>query len=80
MGATKEKKRLKSVSSSNKRVGQFKADKAHTLLLVEIGKLSAERSIRENKALGLPITYLEGDTIIKEHADGRMEVIGKLDA
>jgi hypothetical protein len=38
-------------------------------------KSASERAIRENKALGLPITYLEDGKIIKEHADGSKEII-----
>ena len=57
----------------------FKPNTAHTNLLVKAGKLSAELSIRENKALGLPITYLDGGQIIREFADGRKEVIGTID-
>ena len=38
-------------------------------------KSSTERAIRENKALGLPITYLEDGKIIKEHADGSKEIM-----
>lgn len=38
-------------------------------------KSATERAIRENKALGLPITYLEDGKIIKEHADGSKEIM-----
>ena len=55
---------------------QFKPNRNHTALLIEMGKLSAERSIKENKVLGLPITYSEEGKVIREHADGRKEVLG----
>jgi len=35
-------------------------------------------AIKEAKDRGLPITYVENDEIIKEYADGRIEVLGKV--
>jgi len=35
-------------------------------------------AIKEAKDRGLPITYVENDEIIKEYADGRIEVLGKI--
>jgi hypothetical protein len=43
--------------------------------LKKIVKKASERAIRENKALGLPITYLEDGKIIKEYANGTKEVL-----
>lgn len=43
--------------------------------LKKIVKKASERAIRENKALGLPITYLEDGKIIKEYADGSKEIM-----
>lgn len=57
----------------------FISDSKQTSFLIEMGKLSGQLSIRENKALGLPITYLEDGKIIREYSDGRKEEIGKLD-
>ena len=35
-------------------------------------------AIKEAKDKGLPITYVENDEIIKEYADGKKEVLGKV--
>jgi hypothetical protein len=35
-------------------------------------------AIKEAKDRGLPITYVENDEIIKEYADGKIEVLGKV--
>ena len=35
-------------------------------------------AIKEAKDRGLPITYVENDEIIKEYANGRIEVLGKI--
>jgi len=43
--------------------------------LKKIVKKASERAIRENKALGLPTTYLEDGKIIKEYANGTKEVL-----
>ncbi len=43
-------------------------------------KDSAEIAIAESKALGLPITYQRGTEIIREHADGTIEILGKVEA
>lgn len=40
-------------------------------------KDSAKIAIAETKALGLPVTYQRGTEIVKEYADGSIEVIGK---
>ena len=47
-------------------------------VLKEIGKEVGRRAIAEDKALGLPITFVENELIIKEYSDGRKEVIGKV--
>lgn len=46
--------------------------------LKAIGKETGRRAIAEDKALGLPVTFVENDQIIKEFPDGRREVIGKV--
>jgi hypothetical protein len=66
------------VYKGNKTKVSFKADTSHTKLLIKVGKTSAERSIKETKAMGLPITYLEDGKIIRESHDGKKEVIGKV--
>ncbi|WP_028981448.1 hypothetical protein [Sporocytophaga myxococcoides] len=70
--ATKSKK-----GNSGKKNEDFNA-RSYTKFLKEVGKQSAQRSIRETKALGLSITYVEGGEIIREDANGRKEVIGKI--
>lgn len=35
-------------------------------------------AVKEAKDKGLPITYVENEEIIKEYADGRKEVLGKI--
>jgi signal recognition particle subunit SEC65 len=35
-------------------------------------------AIKEARDKGLPITYVENDEIIKEYADGKIEVLGKV--
>ncbi len=36
-------------------------------------------AIKEAKDKGLPITYVENDEIIKEYADGRKEILGRIE-
>jgi len=35
-------------------------------------------AIKEAKDRGLPITYVENNEIVKEYADGRIEILGKI--
>ena len=35
-------------------------------------------AIKEAKDRGLPITYVENEDIIKEYADGRKEILGRI--
>jgi len=35
-------------------------------------------AIKEAKDKGLPITYVENNEIVKEYADGRKEILGKI--
>ncbi|GAL83995.1 hypothetical protein MYP_1223 [Sporocytophaga myxococcoides] len=51
---------------------------SYTKFLKEVGKMSAERSIKESKALGLSITYVEEGKIIREDANGKQKVIGEI--
>lgn len=61
-----------------KKKGIFKSNRSHTLFLKKVGKKSAERSIDENKALGLSITYLEDGIIYEEDAKGKKTEIGRI--
>jgi hypothetical protein len=36
-------------------------------------------AIKEAKDRGLPITYVENEEIIKEYADGRKEILGRIE-
>ncbi|MBI5917579.1 MAG: hypothetical protein HY842_19595 [Bacteroidetes bacterium] len=46
--------------------------------LKAIGKETGRRAIAEAKALGLPVTFVEKELIIKEFPDGRREILGKV--
>lgn len=35
-------------------------------------------AVKEAKDRGLPITYVENEDIIKEYADGRKEILGRI--
>jgi len=35
-------------------------------------------AIKEAKDKGLPVTYVENEEIIKEYADGKKEILGKI--
>jgi len=35
-------------------------------------------AIKKAQARGLPLTYVENDKIIKEYADGKKEILGKV--
>ena len=35
-------------------------------------------AIKQAKDKGLPLTYVENDEIVKEYADGRKEILGKI--
>lgn len=72
------KKKSSGLFAGKTKKGIFKSNPSHTKLLIEVGKSSAERSIKETKALGLPITYLENGKIIREQVDGTKEVIGEI--
>ena len=36
-------------------------------------------AIKEAKDRGLPITYVENEEIVKEYADGRKEILGRIE-
>jgi len=55
----------------------FKSISKETETLVKAGKRSAALAIRESKALGLSITYLEKGVLYQEHADGTKEVVAQ---
>jgi hypothetical protein len=51
------------------------SDSKHTALLIKIGRTSAAKAIKESKALGLTITFMENGVLYKEHANGEKEII-----
>ena len=53
----------------------FRSDVKQTATLVKVGRTGAANAIRETKALGLPITYLQGGVLYKEYPDGRKEIL-----
>jgi hypothetical protein len=50
--------------------------------LAETGKLAeaGAAAVRATKAAGLPVTFLEGNNVIREYPDGRREVVRRLKA
>lgn len=61
---------------SNNKV--FRSDAKQTGALVKAGKAAAIDARRDSKAQGIAITYIDGNTIYKEHPDGRVERIGNV--
>jgi large subunit ribosomal protein L34 len=51
----------------------------YPLFLQNAGKMASRKAIEDSKALGLPVTYLEGGQLIEEAADGTRKVIGRLE-
>jgi hypothetical protein len=53
---------------------------ANVVRLALEGKLSAagDRAVAEQKALGLPVTFQRGNQVIKQHPDGREEVLATI--
>jgi hypothetical protein len=41
-------------------------------LFSEAGKLA----VAENKRLGIPLSYVENGSVVREYADGRKEILG----
>ena len=48
----------------------FRGDYRQTAILIKIGKEGVLNAIRESKALGLEITYMEKGVLIREDANG----------
>jgi len=42
-----------------------------------IGRESARDAVRENKALGLPVTYINRGRVIQEQPDGKIVVLSR---
>lgn len=51
----------------------------HSKSLRTIGRKSARSALRENKALGLPVTYINRNRVIQEKPNGEKIVIGRRD-
>lgn len=70
-------KKVKPASSKAKKV-IFRADIHHTKSLIKIAQKSATRAVKETKAMGLPVTFVENDQIIRESADGTRTILGTI--
>ncbi len=53
----------------------FRQDVKQTATLVRVGRAGAANAIRASKALGLPITYMEGGAVIQELPNGVKNVL-----
>lgn len=62
---------------SNKNGSKFASQPENPKSLRSIGRKSARSAVRENKALGLPVTYIKRGKVIREKADGQKEIIGQ---
>ena len=53
---------------------------ANVVRLALEGKLSAaaDRAVEEQRALGLPVTFQRGNEVIRQHSDGREEVLATI--
>jgi CHASE2 domain-containing sensor protein len=47
-------------------------------LVQYVAQMAAKAAIAESKALKIPVTYLQGNKIVKKYPDGKVEVIGKI--
>lgn len=64
----------KPVFSEDRRIINTKNYAACQQMFFEAG----EFAVREAKAAGLPITYVEDLNIVKEYSDGRKEILGTI--
>jgi hypothetical protein len=77
------KKSARKVKASTKKVTVkakidrhiVRRDAKETASLIRIGRESATHAIRESKALGLSITYMENGKLFNERADGTRELL-----
>lgn len=53
----------------------FRQDAKQTATLIKVGRAGAANAIRRSRALGLPITYMEGGAIIQELPNGVKNVL-----
>jgi hypothetical protein len=54
-------------------LGQLE-EKADISFFIKIGKSAAHNAINENKAMGIAITYLDGNSVVKKQPDGAIQV------
>ena len=83
----KTSKRVSTIDAGKRSVGRstaviksnrgviFRPDAKQTASLVRIGRNSSVHAIRESKALGLTITYMEDGVLYRELPDGTKEVL-----
>lgn len=70
-----EKKTVKKVGPKKSVVKSFRRDTKQTASLVRVGRLSAAKAIRESKALGLSITFIENGILYREFPDGKRVIV-----
>ncbi len=52
--------------------------KKHHTLIEKEAKIAVKKAIADAHKKKIPVTYMEGEQIIKEQANGKKEVIGKV--
>ena len=58
-----------------KNKSMFKSDAKHTAMLIKAGREADANAIRVSKALGLQISYIENEAVIKELANGTKIIV-----
>ncbi|RXK83631.1 hypothetical protein [Filimonas effusa] len=53
-------------------------DDWNTDFLINVGRSAAINAINASKALGIPITYLENNKVVKEEASGQKSIVQEL--
>jgi hypothetical protein len=71
--------RPRSTSPSDQESGTLEGGIVDLALRGKLAK-AARKAIRTAKGRGLPITFKKGNQVVKEHADGRIEVLETLAA
>jgi len=47
----------------------------HTPKLIQVARKATRNAVKESRSLGVPITYLEGNSVIREESGGTKKVI-----
>ena len=56
----------------------FRPDNKQTNALVKAGKAASIDARKDSKAQGIAVVYVDGNTIYREHPDGKTERIGNI--